>query len=88
MLDSIDLFDEVFYCYGYILKHRYILEQHLGRFLNKKESGHHIDEVKTNNKLRNLILFATESAHQRFHSSPKKVKPEEIIFDGRNQSIK
>jgi uncharacterized protein YukE len=57
---------------GYILKHRYIMEQHLGRFLRKTETVHHIDYNPLNNKISNLMLFPTSGAHTSFH---RKYKP-------------
>lgn len=68
---------------GYVRKHRAIVELKIGRYLNPKERVHHLNRVKTNNGLTNLIAFDSESAHQRFHYSGKNVKKEEIIFDGR-----
>lgn len=42
---------------GYIQEHVYVMEQALGRHLDKKvESVHHIDGDKTNNSLDNLQL--------------------------------
>lgn len=71
---------------GYVYQHRIIIEKIIGRFLNPIEVIHHIDEIKTNNSLNNLIAFTSKSAHIRFHSNPNNVKPEEIIFDGRNHT--
>ena len=62
------------------------MEKYIKRFLKKEESVHHIDEIKINNTIENLIAFTSESAHQKFHKDPLNVKPEEIIFDGRNFS--
>lgn len=67
----------------YFREHRIIVEEIIGRPLTRKESVHHINEIKTNNNPSNLIAFTSESAHQRFHSNPNNVKPEEIVFDGR-----
>lgn len=46
---------------------------------------HHIDGNQANNDARNLILFASQSAHLRFHRFCP-VEPTEIIFDGRIDS--
>lgn len=53
----------------YILEHRLIMEQHIGRELYPDEDVHHIDSNKTNNNLDNLILFPSRSAHIKFHRS-------------------
>lgn len=46
---------------------------------------HHIDGNQANNDARNIILFASQSAHLRFHRHCP-VEPTEIIFDGRIDS--
>lgn len=51
---------------GYIREHRLIMETHLGRYLDRCEVVHHIDENTLNNKLSNLeLLSGTE--HRRKH---------------------
>lgn len=64
-------------------EHRVIIEYYLGRPIGKKEVAHHINENKIDNRPQNLMLFASKSAHIRFHYNPLKVKQYEIIFDGR-----
>jgi endogenous inhibitor of DNA gyrase (YacG/DUF329 family) len=49
--------------YPYILEHRFIMEQHLGRYLDPKEVVHHIDGDPSNNVIENLELFANQSEH-------------------------
>jgi hypothetical protein len=50
---------------AYILEHRLIMEQHLGRYLEAHEVVHHIDENPNNNALSNLRLYASQSEHIR-----------------------
>ena len=50
----------------HILEHRYIMEQHLGRKLNKKEVIHHINGNKTDNRIDNLKIV-TNSQHNKIH---------------------
>ena len=53
-----------------IFKHRYVMEQHLGRELNRYEHVHHIDMKKTNNDISNLWLCSPKqhmSAHHSFN---------------------
>jgi hypothetical protein len=56
---------------GYYPYHRYIMEQHLGRFLDKSEVVHHIDENILNNDINNLKLFDTFGKHRSFHQIGK-----------------
>ena len=49
----------------YILEHRYVMEQHLGRYLDPKEVIHHKDGNPRNNSIDNLRLFASQAEHIR-----------------------
>lgn len=50
---------------GYVLEHRLVMEQHLGRYLLPTEVVHHIDGNPGNNDIANLRLFDTQSMHIR-----------------------
>lgn len=41
---------------GYILEHRLVMEKKIGRYLTKKEVVHHINSVRDDNSLENLVL--------------------------------
>jgi hypothetical protein len=51
----------------WIAQHRLVAEQVLNRQLTEKETIHHIDFDKKNNKPENLALFENQKAHMRFH---------------------
>jgi len=52
---------------GYVKRSRLIMEQKLGRFLNSKEIVHHINGIRTDDRLENLQLFVNKSKHNKFH---------------------
>jgi hypothetical protein len=48
------------------LKHRWVMEQHLGRKLERHEVVHHIDGNTLNNNLENLKVMS-DIDHKQFH---------------------
>jgi len=57
---------------GYIRNARLVVEKYLGRFLEKSEVIHHINENKLDDRPENLYLFENQSAHCKFHWKIKK----------------
>ena len=49
-----------------IPEHKWIMEQHLGRKLNPFEKIHHLNGIKTDNRIENLMLFPNDAEHQKF----------------------
>lgn len=50
----------------HILEHRMIMETYLGRKLNEWEEIHHINKIKTDNRIENLAVV-TLSVHRKLH---------------------
>lgn len=49
------------------LEHRLVVEQSIGRKLERDETVHHINGIKTDNRLDNLMVL-TNSEHQKLHA--------------------
>jgi len=43
------------------------MEKHIGRYLTPEEVVHHINEIKTDNRIENLMLFKNANEHTKFH---------------------
>lgn len=54
-----------------LAEHRYIMERHLGRRLDKKEIVHHIDGNPRNNSINNLEVLSM-SDHMKLHRQEEK----------------
>jgi hypothetical protein len=49
---------------GYVMEHRLVMAQQVGRLLERVECVHHIDHNPTNNEINNLLLFPDNSSHK------------------------
>lgn len=54
--------------HGMVLQHRLVMECHLSRFLTGLEVVHHLNRVKTDNRLENLLLLPNQKIHRRLHA--------------------
>lgn len=51
---------------GYVMEHRLAVAIAIGRALTRTECVHHINHDATDNRLENLMLFATNADHKRY----------------------
>lgn len=58
---------------GYTRRSHLIMEKKLNRFLKSEERVHHINHIKDDDRVENLMLFASNSEHCKFHH-PKNSK--------------
>ncbi|MDC7724275.1 HNH endonuclease [Priestia megaterium] len=73
-----------------VYQHVLIVEDYIGRNVQKHEEVHHLDHNKSNNRLNNLVLFPNKNSHVQFHKYEEKIalyllgitkqKPDSIKF--------
>lgn len=51
---------------GYVMLHTVIMEQHIGRYLTDDEVAHHINHVRSDNRIENLLLMSKKD-HMSMH---------------------
>jgi len=59
---------------GAIPRAVFVMEQHIGRRLKKEEVVHHMNSIKTDDRIKNLLLFADSAEHMRWHGKRRSKK--------------
>lgn len=66
---------------GYIFRYRLIIERHLNRYLNPNEIIHHINNIKTDDRLENLSILSP-SQHTVLHNKKKDMSDRSCSYCG------
>lgn len=71
---------------GYVPEHTLVMEEHLGRGLEHDEVVHHINRIKSDNRIENLQVM-TDKEHRALHLTDRKkpintLKVVELIDEG------
>lgn len=59
---------------GYVMENRFVYSEYINRPLLTEEVVHHINGIKTDNRIENLMLFPNQREHLAFHQKNTKPK--------------
>lgn len=65
----------------WVLEHRLVMEEYLGRSLKEGEEIHHKNQDKTDNRIENLALFENHSAHLRAFNHRLPPQPDDAATE-------
>ena len=61
---------------GYVMEHRYLMEQQIGRYLRADEHVHHLNHDRSDNRLENLLIVDPVE-HAQYHTSQPRIQQSE-----------
>ncbi len=72
---------------GWFMEHRLVMEEYLGHFISRHDVVHHMNEIKTDNRIENLLLCSANE-HSKIHKlgsfndqeMKKKLRKKQIAF--------
>lgn len=65
---------------GYVPEHRLVVETNIGRYLLQGEVVHHINGIKDDNRLQNLMVLKNNNLHMQIEKGINIV-PSGIVFN-------
>lgn len=66
---------------GEVYEHRLVLSEELGRPLTSDEVSHHINGVRNDNRIENLMYFSSHSEHRVYEIGPRCKYGHEFTVD-------
>jgi len=59
---------------NFVLEHRVVMEKKIGRYLKPKQIVHHLNGIRSDNRIKNLLL-TTKSHHMIIHRGQMRKRP-------------
>jgi len=79
---TVDGYVQVWHEGRWRLQHRVVCEREMGRKLKGPERVHHLNGQRGDNRVCNLVVFASQAAHSAWHEG----KTSKAVWDGRRQA--